>query len=40
MLDFKGKAKWDQWEKCKGTSNEDAIAKYVEVVEKIKAKYA
>jgi diazepam-binding inhibitor (GABA receptor modulating acyl-CoA-binding protein) len=40
MLDFKGKDKWDQWEKCKGTSNEDAMAKYVEVVEKIKAKYA
>ncbi|ACO60826.1 predicted protein [Micromonas commoda] len=40
MLDFKGKAKWDAWEKCKGTSKEDAMAKYVEVVEKIKAKYA
>ena len=27
MLDFKGKAKWDAWEKCKGTSKEDAMAK-------------
>ena len=40
MLDFKGKAKWDAWEKCKGISEEDAMANYVEVVEKIKAKYA
>lgn len=37
MFDPKGKAKWDAWEKCKGTSNEDAMAKYVEVVERLKA---
>ena len=26
MLDFKGKAKWDAWEKVKGKSKEDAEA--------------
>jgi diazepam-binding inhibitor (GABA receptor modulating acyl-CoA-binding protein) len=40
MLDFKGKAKWDEWNKRKGTSKEDAMAKYVEVVGGLVAKYA
>ncbi|XP_018089359.1 diazepam binding inhibitor isoform X1 [Xenopus laevis] len=39
MLDFKGKAKWDAWNKKKGTSKEDAMAQYVEFVEKLKGKY-
>ena len=26
MLDFKGKAKWDAWEKLKGKAKEDAQA--------------
>lgn len=30
MLDFTGKAKWDAWDKVKGTAQEDAWAKYVE----------
>ncbi|KAI0635627.1 acyl-CoA-binding protein [Trametes polyzona] len=30
MLDFVGKAKWDAWESVKGTSKEEAYAKYVE----------
>ncbi|KAJ7745742.1 acyl-CoA-binding protein [Mycena metata] len=29
MLDFVGKAKWDAWTNVKGTSKEDAWAKYV-----------
>mmetsp|Transcript_28562 Transcript_28562/g.45835 ORF Transcript_28562/g.45835 Transcript_28562/m.45835 type:complete len:84 (+) Transcript_28562:65-316(+) len=37
MLDFKGKSKWDAWEKCKGTSKEDAMGKYVEAVARAKA---
>lgn len=39
MLDFKGKAKWDAWEKKKGLSAEDARAKYVELVNALRAKY-
>ncbi|KAJ7227410.1 acyl-CoA-binding protein [Mycena pura] len=30
MFDFVGKAKWDAWDKVKGTSKEDACKKYVE----------
>jgi len=30
MFDFASKAKWDAWEKVKGTSKEDACKKYVE----------
>ncbi|PSS36743.1 hypothetical protein PHLCEN_2v1374 [Hermanssonia centrifuga] len=30
MLDFVGKAKWDAWNKVKGTSKEDARQKYVD----------
>ncbi|TFK99430.1 Acbp from Moniliophthora Perniciosa [Pterulicium gracile] len=30
MLNFEGKAKWDAWNDVKGTSKEDARAKYVE----------
>lgn len=37
MFDLKGKAKWDAWEKCKGTSKEDAMQKYVHVVKRISA---
>ena len=31
------KAKWDAWEKCKGTSKEDAMQKYIDVVERLSA---
>ncbi|KAI0264355.1 acyl-CoA-binding protein [Gloeopeniophorella convolvens] len=30
LLDFTGKAKWDAWSKVKGTTQEEAYAKYVE----------
>ncbi|XP_029461177.1 acyl-CoA-binding protein isoform X1 [Rhinatrema bivittatum] len=38
MLDFKGKAKWDAWEKRKGTSKENAMAAYIKKVEELKVK--
>lgn len=37
MLDLKGKAKWDAWNGIKGTSSDDAKAKYVEIVERLSA---
>ncbi|KAK2147903.1 hypothetical protein LSH36_530g03044 [Paralvinella palmiformis] len=39
MLDFKGKAKWDAWEKVKGMSKEDAEAAYIKFVQELKTKY-
>ncbi|KAG5726237.1 Acyl-CoA-binding protein [Termitomyces sp. T112] len=30
LLDFTGKAKWDAWTEVKGTSTEEAYAKYVQ----------
>lgn len=39
MLDFKGKAKWDAWEKVKELSTADAEAKYISIVEGLKGKY-
>ncbi|RDB26193.1 Acyl-CoA-binding protein [Hypsizygus marmoreus] len=30
LLDFAGKAKWDAWTEVKGTTAEEAYAKYVE----------
>jgi diazepam-binding inhibitor (GABA receptor modulating acyl-CoA-binding protein) len=35
FLDFKGKAKWEAWNKLKGLSNEDAMKKYYKKVKKI-----
>ena len=37
MFDLTRKAKWDAWEKCKGTSKEDAMKKYCEVVKRLSA---
>ncbi|KAK7033346.1 acyl-CoA-binding protein [Favolaschia claudopus] len=38
MLDFTGKAKWDAWDSVKGTSKEEAYAKYVDrLLELLKA---
>ena len=37
MSDMKGKAKWDAWKKCEGTSKEDAMKKYCEVVKRLSA---
>ncbi|KAK7826654.1 hypothetical protein U0070_007816, partial [Myodes glareolus] len=39
LLDLKGKAKWDSWNKLKGTSKESAMKAYVEKVEELKKKY-
>ncbi|KAI0243741.1 acyl-CoA-binding protein (ACBP)/diazepam binding inhibitor (DBI)/endozepine (EP) [Massospora cicadina] len=39
MLDFSGKAKWDEWSKLKGTSKEAAQAKYIEVAKALQTKY-
>ncbi|KAI8895199.1 acyl CoA binding protein-domain-containing protein [Globomyces pollinis-pini] len=35
MMDFTGKAKWDAWNALKGTSKEDAEAKYIEKVKSL-----
>ena len=39
MMDFKGRAKFDAWLSRKGADREAAMAKYVEVVERLSAKY-
>ena len=38
MLDMKGRAKWDAWNKAKGTSKDDAMQKYVALVDDLVAK--
>ena len=38
MLDLKGRAKFDAWAKRKGTSAEDAMKKYVALVEQLEKK--
>ncbi|KAJ1362726.1 Acyl-CoA-binding domain-containing protein 1 [Parelaphostrongylus tenuis] len=35
MFDMKGKAKWNAWDSKKGMNQEDAKAKYVELVEEL-----
>ena len=35
MLDLKGRAKFDAWAKSKGVSKEDAMKKYVALVDKL-----
>jgi len=35
MLDMKGRAKFDAWTKKKGTANEDAMTKYVALVDRL-----
>ncbi|XP_065359873.1 acyl-CoA-binding protein homolog [Calliphora vicina] len=40
MLDLKGKAKWESWNKQQGKSQEDAKKEYVAFVEKLVAQYA
>ncbi|MQR02049.1 acyl-CoA-binding protein [Glaciimonas soli] len=37
MTDFVGRAKWDAWNELKGTSQEEAQQKYVDIVEDLKA---
>lgn len=37
MMDFKGRAKWDAWEKKKGLSREQAMTQYIALVTKLRA---
>jgi len=37
MLDFVGRVKYDCWKKLAGTSQEDAMQQYIDLVEKLKA---
>ncbi len=39
MFDFKGKAKWDAWEKKKGLSQAEAQKQYVAYVDGLAQKY-
>ncbi|XP_077368579.1 acyl-CoA-binding protein-like [Festucalex cinctus] len=38
ILDFLGRRKWDSWKEKQGMSKEEAMAAYVELVEKLKTK--
>ncbi len=37
MLDFVGRMKYDMWKKLEGISKEDAMQKYIDLVESLKA---
>ncbi len=39
MLDLKGRAKYDAWQKQRGTDNEQARTKYVALVETLSSRY-
>ncbi|XP_032689290.1 acyl-CoA-binding protein homolog [Odontomachus brunneus] len=39
MFDLKGKAKWEAWNKKKGTTKEAAQQAYIELVDKMIEKY-
>ncbi|GLC46052.1 hypothetical protein PLESTM_001819900 [Pleodorina starrii] len=39
IFDPKGRAKWSAWNAKKGTSQEEAMQKYIELVAALKAKY-
>lgn len=39
MLDLKGKAKWESWNKLKGESKEDCQQKYIAKVAELVGKY-
>lgn len=38
MFDLVGKAKYDAWAEIKGTSKEDAMKKYIAIVERLQKK--
>ena len=40
MLDLKGRAKYDAWAGKRGTSKDDAMTKYVDLVAALEGKYA
>ena len=33
--DLVGRAKWDAWDKVKGTSNEDAMQQYIDLIQSL-----
>lgn len=35
FFDFKGLAKYEAWEKIKGTGSEDAMKKYIDIVKRL-----
>lgn len=37
-FDFVGRAKWDAWDKLKGTSTQEAMQQYIALVEELKAR--
>lgn len=39
MMDFKGRAKYDAWSTCKGTSSDDAKRAYIAAAAQIEKKY-
>lgn len=36
MTDFVGRAKWDAWDALKGTSKEDAMRQYIDLIDGLK----
>jgi acyl-CoA-binding protein len=36
MMDLRGRAKYDAWDRVKGTSREGAMKAYIDLIEKIK----
>ena len=40
MFDFKGAAKFEAWEKLQGMNADDAMQKYIDIVEKLAKTYA
>ena len=39
-FDFKGRAKWDAWKQREGMSREEAMRRYVDLVERLEGEYA
>jgi acyl-CoA-binding protein len=39
-FDFKGRAKWDAWKQRAGLSREEAMRKYVDLVERLEGEFA
>lgn len=37
MMDFVKRAKYTAWEECKGLSSENAMQRYIDAIEKLKA---
>jgi len=38
FTDMVGRAKWDAWDKLKGTSTEEAMQMYIDLVDELKAR--